>query len=90
MEKMTLEERVERLEAHLGIGDSAGAIETRMKARDREIESRRSFAHLRCLVNIFDPGAGKRLKEELEAINSWAANSFDEVGCSPSSGQIDA
>lgn len=88
--EMTLEERVLRLEAHLGIGDSHGAIETRQKTRDREIESRRSTARLRYLVNIFHPEAGKRFKEELEAINSSAANDLDGEACSPSSAQIGA
>lgn len=42
--EMTLEERVERLEAHLGIGDSAGAIATR-KESDYRSEMIQALMH---------------------------------------------
>lgn len=90
MAEMTLEERVTRLEAHLGIGDSEGAKETRKKALDRKVENLRDFAGLNYLLNIHQPDASKRLKEEMAAINSLVVNDRDEEACSPSSVQIDA
>jgi hypothetical protein len=47
---MTLEERLERLEAHLGIGDSAGAIATRK-------ESKRQSNMMQALMNPFVPSS---------------------------------